>query len=183
MKFPGQTNETPVPVNIKVDMSDVARNVASMGRLLRAGFDLHFTNHGHTCWMENGGLKTTINEDSPTSEAPLCSLDVEMLPPTREICENKSTASTTIAPIAMDDERAGEGRQQSGIGWICARCWSEWEKHGSCSRWRKMADCVANNVKMSNFKPTGDLDTEIVQREDTGAISLREVLRTPQAGP
>ena len=69
VKFHGQANETPVPASIKVDVSDVARNVGSMGRLLRAGFDLHFTNHGHTCWMENGGLKTTISEDSPTSEA------------------------------------------------------------------------------------------------------------------
>ena len=47
-----------------------------MGRLVRVGFDLHFTIHGHTCWME-----TTISEDSPTSEAPLYSLDVEVLPP------------------------------------------------------------------------------------------------------
>ena len=52
VKFHGQANETPVPASIKVDVSDVARNVASMGRLLRAGFDLHFTNQGHTCWME-----------------------------------------------------------------------------------------------------------------------------------
>ena len=69
VKFHGQANETRVPASIKVDVSDVARNVASMGRLWRAGFDLHFTNHGHTCWM--------ISEDSPTSEAPLNSLDVE----------------------------------------------------------------------------------------------------------
>ena len=45
VKFHGQANETPVPASIKVDVSDVARNVASMGRLLRARFDLHFTNH------------------------------------------------------------------------------------------------------------------------------------------
>ena len=45
--FHGQTNEAPIPASIKVDVSDVARNVASMGRLLRAGFDLHFTNRGH----------------------------------------------------------------------------------------------------------------------------------------
>ena len=76
--FHGQTNEAPIPASIKVDVSDVARNVASMCRLLRAGFDLHFTNHGHTCWMENAGLKTTISEDSPTSETPLCRHDVEV---------------------------------------------------------------------------------------------------------
>ena len=41
----------------------------------------------HTCWMEHGGLKTTISEDSPSSEAPLYSLDVEVLPPPGETCE------------------------------------------------------------------------------------------------
>ena len=98
VKFHGQVNETPVPASIKVDVSDVARNVASMGRLLRARFDLHFTKHGHTCWMENGGLKTTISEDSPTSEALLYSLDVEVLPtagrnPRKQVnskCKNSS---------------------------------------------------------------------------------------------
>ena len=148
VKFHGQANETPVPASIKVDVSDVARNVASMCRLLRAGFDLHFTNHGHTCRMENGGLKTTIGEDSLSSEAPLYGLDVQMLPPPGEICESRSTASARIAPIAMG--RTSRRRQQSGIGWTCAGCWSEREKrhlHGSCSRWRKMADCVAGRQK------------------------------------
>ena len=117
-KFRGQANETLVPASIKVDVSDVARNVASMGRLLRAGFDLHFTNQGHTCWMENGGLKTTISEDSPTSEAPLYSLDVEVLPPPGETCESRSTASARIAPIAMDDERVEEGNRVELAGLV-----------------------------------------------------------------
>ena len=82
--FHGQTKEAPVPASIKVDVPDVARNVASTGRLLRAGFDLHVTNHGRICWMENGGLKATISEDRPTSEAPLNSLDVEVLLPPGE---------------------------------------------------------------------------------------------------
>ena len=46
--FHGQNNDAPIPASIKVDVSDVARNVASMGRLLSAGFDLHFTNRAHT---------------------------------------------------------------------------------------------------------------------------------------
>ena len=46
--FHGQTNEAPIPASIIVSVSDVARNVTSMCRLLIAGFDLHFTNHGHT---------------------------------------------------------------------------------------------------------------------------------------
>ena len=133
----------PVPASIKVDVSDVARNVASMGRLLRAGFDLHFTNHGHTCWMENGGLKTTISEDSPTSEAPLYSLDVEVLPPPKEICVGLNGKRGICMGRAPDGERlliALPGGRRV-------------------------------NVKMSN-KPAGDLDTEIVQREDTSAVPL-----------
>ena len=58
----GQAHEAPIPASIKVDVSDVARNVVSLESLLRAGFDVHFTNLGHTCWMENGGQKTTTNE-------------------------------------------------------------------------------------------------------------------------
>ena len=33
VKFHGQANETPVPASIKVDVSDVARNVASIGQI------------------------------------------------------------------------------------------------------------------------------------------------------
>ena len=129
--------------------------------------------------MENGGLKTTISEDSPTSEAALYSFDVEVLPPPGEICESRSTANARIAPIAMDDERVEEGSRVELTGFV--RDWSEREKrhlHGSCSRWRKMADCVARrqkrvNVKMSNLKLAGDLDTEIVQRGYTSAVPLR----------
>ena len=117
-KFHGHANETPVPASIKVDVSDVARNVASMGRLLRAGFDLHFTNHGDTCWMESGGSRTTISENSPTSEAPLHSLDVEVLPPPGESCESRPTASARIAPIAMDDKRVEEGSRVELAGLV-----------------------------------------------------------------
>ena len=117
VKFHGQANETPVPASIKVDVSDVARNVA------RAGFDLHFTNHGHTCWMEIGGSRTKISEDSPTSEAPLYSLEV-LLPP-GESCESRPTASARIAPIAMDDERVEEGSRVELAG-LVRDVWSEW---------------------------------------------------------
>ena len=55
--------------------------------------------------MENGGLKTTTIEDSPTSEAPLYSLYVEVLPPPGETCESKPAAGARVAPISMDEER------------------------------------------------------------------------------
>ena len=179
VKFHGQANETPVPASIKADVSDVARNVASMGRLLRAGFDMHFTNHGHTCWMENGGLKTTISEDSPTSEAPLYSLDVEVLPAPGETCESRSAASARIAPIAEDDERVEEGNRVELAGLV--RDVGLNGKRGICmgrapdgERWLiALPGGRRVNVKMSNIKPAGDLDMEIVQREDTSAVPLR----------
>ena len=133
--FHGQTNEAPVPASIKVDVSDVARTVASTGRLLRARFDLH------SCWMENGGLKTTISKDSPTSEAPLCSHDVEVSPPPGEFSKGKTAVGARVAPIAVEDEP----RQQRGFGRSRARHGSEWSKrhrHGSRSLGR-VADRLA----------------------------------------
>ena len=141
------------------------------GWLARAEFNLHFTNHGHTCWMENGGLKTTISEDSPTSEAPLYSLDVKVLPPPGEICESRSAASARIAPIAMDEERVEEGSRVELAGLV--RDVGLNGKRGICmgrapdgERWLiALPGGRRINVKMSNIKPASDLDTEIVQRE------------------
>ena len=167
--------EAPIPASIKVDVSDVARNVASMGRLLRAGFDLHFTNHGHTCWMEYGGLKTTISEDTETSDAPLYSLDVEMLPPQGEICESRSTASARIAPIVMNDERVEEGSrveladmELNGQRGICMG------RAPDGKRWLSaLPGGRPVNVKMSNMQPVGDLDAEAVQRGNESGSTER----------
>ena len=116
VKFHGQANETPVPASIKVDVSDVARNVASMGRLLRAGFDLHFADHGHTCWMESGGLRTTISEDSPTSAAPLYSLDVEVLPPPGESCESRSPEK--VQELLLSRWMTNEWKKAAEWNWL-----------------------------------------------------------------
>ena len=129
--------------------------------------------------MENGGLRTTISEDSPTSEAPLYSLDVEVLPPPGESCESRSTASARIAPVAMDDERVEEGSRVELAGLV--RDVGLNGRRGICMgrapdgvRWLiALAGGRRVNVKMSNIIPAGDLDTEIVQREDTSAVPLR----------
>ena len=130
--------------------------------------------------MENGGLKTTISEDSPTSEAPLYSLDVEVLPPSGEICESRSAASARIAPIAMDEERVEEGsrvEELNGKRGICMGCAPDGE------RWLiALPGGRRVNVKMSNIKPAGDLDTEIVQRKDTSAVPLRGPKDPPSRG-
>ena len=45
----------------KGHVSDVGRDVAFMARLLRAGFAMHFTNCGRTCWLEQAGERTAIH--------------------------------------------------------------------------------------------------------------------------
>ena len=55
-----------------------------MCRLLRAGFDLHFTDFGHTCWMQKDGQTTKVYEDDPQSEAPLYNMHLRVLPPPTE---------------------------------------------------------------------------------------------------
>ena len=65
---------------LRMDVSDVGKNVAAMGRLLRAGFDMHFTEGGHNCWMAKDNQTTTIYQDSPDSEAPLYFMRLRVLP-------------------------------------------------------------------------------------------------------
>ena len=47
-----QDEKESIPGQIKMDVSDVGKNVLSMGRLIRSGFDLHFTCNGHASWMK-----------------------------------------------------------------------------------------------------------------------------------
>ena len=129
--------------------------------------------------MESGGLKTTISEDSPPSEAPLYSLDVEVLLPPGETFESKPAAGARIAPIAVDEERVEEGSRVELAGLV--RDIGLNGKRGICmvrapdgEGWLiALAGSRRVNVKMSNIKPVGDLDTEIVQREDTSAVPLK----------
>ena len=92
-----------------------------------------------------------------------------MLLPPGEICDSRSTASARIAPIAMDDERVEEGSRVelavlvrdvglNGRRGICMGRAPDGERWLiALPRGRRV------NVKMSNIKPAGDLDTEIVQ--------------------
>ena len=123
MRLPSQAAS--VPACIKVDVLDVVRNIASMDRLLRAGFDLHFMTHGHTFWMENGGLKTTISDDSSTS--PLQSR-CRSATSTVEFSNGKTAVGARVAPIAADDERL-EG--SSRVEWTSQR---EDVEHQTCRR-------------------------------------------------
>ena len=117
---------------------------------------------GHACWMENGGMKTTISEDSPTSEP-------------GEICKSKPAAGARIAPIAVDEERVEEGSRVELAGLLRDNGLNG--ERGVCmgrapdgERWViALPGGRRVNVKKSNIKPAGDLDTEIVQRERTRA--------------
>jgi hypothetical protein len=54
-----------------MDASDDGENVASMGRLLRADFDIHFAHASYLFWMERDGQASTIFREDERSEAPL----------------------------------------------------------------------------------------------------------------
>ena len=68
VKFGNETGA--IDASLKVDVSDVKRNAISMGRLVRSGFDLHFTECGRECWMEKDGVRVKVHEDDPRSDAP-----------------------------------------------------------------------------------------------------------------
>ncbi len=71
VEFLGQGDPERIQARLLMDVSDFGKNVASRGRLSRAGFDACFAREGHRCWMERGGQVATIFEDDERSEAPL----------------------------------------------------------------------------------------------------------------
>ena len=77
----GDETEIDVFGSIKLAVSDAGRDVVSMGGLLRAEFEMHFTNCGHTCWLRKSGERTAVHQDDFDSEAPLCGLRLEVLLP------------------------------------------------------------------------------------------------------
>ena len=87
-----------------------------MGRLLRAGFDLHFTRNGHECWMERQGVRTTIFEDSPQSEAPLYNMRLKVMP--QPAAEEQKPGGWLVAPIENEGEEpslVGSEVKQTGL--------------------------------------------------------------------
>ena len=117
--------------------------------------------------MENGGLKTTVSEDSPASEAPLYS------PPPGEFSDGKTAVGARVAPIAAEDERLEEGSRVELAGLV--RDMGLNGQRGICmgrapdgERWLiALPGGRRVNVETSNIKPAGDLDEEVVQREAT----------------
>ena len=101
VQFLGDDPESTVNGCLKMDVGDVSKNVASMGRLLRAGFDLHFTQDGHKCWMEKGGKVTQVYEDDPGSEAPLYHMRLRVMPPPTQR-GSPATAPSLVAPIVSE---------------------------------------------------------------------------------
>ena len=158
VKFHGQANETPVPAQHQGGCVRCCEKCCFDGQI--AKIRIRSALHESRPHLLDGKwkLKTTISEDSPTSEAPLYSLDVEVLPPPGEVCESRSTASARIALIVMNDERvevAGFVRDRG----ICMGRAPDGER-----RLIALPGGRRVNVKMSNIKPAGELDTEIVQR-------------------
>ncbi len=55
--------------SLRMGVSEVGRNVASMRWLLRDGFDLRFAEGNHRCWMSPCNQITFFYQGDPTSEA------------------------------------------------------------------------------------------------------------------
>ena len=102
VKFHGQANETPVPASIKVDVSDVARNVASMGRLLRAGLAFH-ESRAHLLdgkWR----IKNDDQRRQPNVTGSSLQFGCRSAAPEGETCKSKPAVGARVAPIAADEE-------------------------------------------------------------------------------
>ena len=81
MVFNGQTNESPIPASINVDVYDVAKKRCLNEKTAESSMTFAL----HEAWSHlldgKWWSEKTISEDSSTSEAPLYSLDVEVPPP------------------------------------------------------------------------------------------------------
>ena len=104
------TGDARMAGKLKLDVSDVGKNVASMGRMLKAGFDLHFTNRGHDCWMEKDGLRTTVHEDDATCEAPLYFVELEVMPVPTQRLEEAILAKESVCLVAPISASAASWR-------------------------------------------------------------------------
>ena len=104
VEFLGQGDSERLEARLLVDVSDVGKNIASMGRLLRAGFDARFTRERHRCWMERDGQVATIFQDDERSEAPLYYMRLRVLPVPQQREERRGLL---VAPISGDEFHEG----------------------------------------------------------------------------
>ena len=83
----------------------MGKHFASMGRMLRAGFDMYFTEKGCKRWMEHKGRQSKIEEDDPNREAPLLYLNMRFQP-IPEHGRNGECAQTEklVAPLSKNNE-------------------------------------------------------------------------------
>ena len=102
---PGDDKQEDISRSLSIDVSDVGKDVASMGRILRAGFDMHFTKSCNKCWMELKSKLSKIDADDPTSKAPLLYLNmkVQPIPEHGRNCECAETEKL-VAPLSKQDE-------------------------------------------------------------------------------
>lgn len=183
VKFVGEVGEDDIDASLKMDASNVARNVASMGRLTRAGFDLHFTNFGHTSWMERDGRRTTIYEDDPQSDAPLYSMRLKVRPTPGSEAREPDAAPLRVAPVRRTDElyEACEVElagltTHSALNGQRGRCVQKLESEPE--RWRVKLDTGrVINVKLDNIRrldlPTAEVPSRDAESSARGPVALR----------
>ena len=187
VKFVGEVGEDDIDPSLKMDASNVARNVASMGRLTRAGFDLHFTNHftnfGHTSWMERDGRRTMICEDDPQSDAPLYSMRLKVRPIPGSEARELDAAPLRVAPLRRADELPEACEVElagltthSALNGQRGRCVQKLESEPE--RWRVKLDTGrVINVKLKNIRrldvPTAEVPSRDAASSARGPVAWR----------
>ena len=172
--------------SLRMDVSDVGKNVASMGRLLRAGFDMHFTSRGHECWMEHEGRKIQVFEDDENSDAPLYSMRLRVKSPPREAAS--SCSGLLVAPIGASEEEIHEGCEVELAGLtknhdLNGMRGKFMRKHEEdSSRWVILVGKRIMNVKLENIKRLDSPVAEVPEKEvRAGAtpVALRDPGEVP----
>ena len=197
----GKQDNEKLEARLLMDVSDVGKNVASMGRMLRAGFGMHFAREGHNCWMERDGQATALFEDDECSEAPLYYMRFRVLPPPTQ---HEQRRGLLVAPLSVDEfhegcevEVAGLARDQhlnGRVGVVVGRK-ARVEGQEPSDRWSVRVSAVEAfpasmaHVKAANFRrldlpkaevPTAEARTLTlpVQMRATGGVPSKAVFES-----
>jgi hypothetical protein len=188
VKFMGDGGQRDISCSLSMDVSHVGKDIVSMGRLLRAGFDMHFTDKGHTCWMEHQGVSSRIEEDDPSSEAPLFYLSMEAQPIPEDGGRPRDEADFLVAPVSMEEE-IPVGREVDVAGLTTNVEWNS--VRGKClgkalteGRWLiSTADGHPLNVRAENVRRLEMPVAEVPQPVAPMRVPTAVALRSPDDAP
>ena len=112
---------------VAVDVAEVGQNLFSLGRMCRSDFDFHFTEFGHTCWMERNGQTALIEESDYDTDAPLFYARVKVQPLMLQDVKPEDSTTLLVAPVQQSGLYAGCEVKLAGLE-------SQKELNGSTAR-------------------------------------------------